>query len=155
MNHETLCKLTLNVKNCDEIVWLSETQFTILISVQHQERMNTLEKFHSKRKFVSITPEGHSFEGYFLDYFRLKSEIKIPNSNIKVTVYGIEIEKRYSENGVEKLLEHARVDEIFVSSDYADSFIATLAKRHVTPSSLKYIVEDLLCENGYEPPEVT
>ena len=117
--------------------------------------MNTVEKIHSKRKFVSITPEGHSFEGYYLDYYMLKSEIKIPNSNIKATVYGIEIEKKYSENGVEKLLEHAKMDDIFVSSEYAHSFIASLAKRHITPSSLRYIVEDLFSENGYEPPEVT
>ena len=114
-----------------------------------------MKKIHSKRKFVSITPEGHSFEGYFLDYYILKSEIKIPNSDIKVTVYGIEIEKGYSENGVEKLLEQAKVDDIFVSSEYADSFISTLAKRQVTPSSLKYIIEDLLGKEGYELPEVS
>ena len=117
--------------------------------------MNTVEKIHSKRKFVSITPEGHSFEGYYLDYYMLKSEIKIPNSNIKATVYGIEIEKKYSENGVEKLLEHAKMNDIFVSSEYAHRFIANLAKKHITPSSLRYIVADLFSENGYEPPEVT
>ncbi len=114
-----------------------------------------MEKIHSERKFVPITPEGLGFEGFYLDYYIIKSEIKIPNSQIKATVYGIEIEKKYEENGRVKLLEQANINDIFVSKEHTKKFIDRLARNQVTPSSLKYIIDDLLDENGYEPPEFT
>ncbi len=112
-----------------------------------------MEKIHSQRKFVSIAPEGYGFDGFLLDYYILKSEIRIPNSNIKATVYGIEIEKRYEENGNQKLLEQASICDIFVSREHTASFIEKLAARQVTPSTLKYVIDDLLGEKGYEMPE--
>ena len=46
-----------------------------------------MEKIHSERKYVSISPDGSSYEGFFLDYYILKSGIRIPGSDIRATVY--------------------------------------------------------------------
>ena len=114
-----------------------------------------MEKIHSERKFVSISPDGYGFEGFFLDYYILKSEISIPRSNIKATVYGIEIEKKYEELGTTKLLEQANINDIFVSKEHTIKFIKKLARKQITPSALKYVIDELFDENGYEPPEFT
>jgi len=114
-----------------------------------------MEKIHSERKYVSIAPEGFGFEGFFLDYYILKSEIKIPGANIRATVYGIEIEKKYEENGITKLLEQANINDIFASKEHTKKFIKKLAQKHVTPSTLKYVIDELFDENGFEPPEFT
>ena len=114
-----------------------------------------MEKIHSERKFVSISPEGLCFEGFYLDYYIIKSEIKIPNSAIKATVYGVEIEKKYEEDGIVKLLEQAYINDIFTTREHTGKFIKRLAAKSVTPSSLKYVIDELLDENGYEPPQFT
>lgn len=114
-----------------------------------------MEKIHSERKFVTISPEGFGYDGFYLDYYILKSEIKIPNSSICATVYGIEIEKKYEENGVSKLLEEASINDIFVSKEHTKKFIDKLAQNKITPSLLKYVIDDLLDEKGLEPPEFT
>jgi len=114
-----------------------------------------MKKIHSQRKYVSISPEGFCFTGFYLDYYILKSEIHIPNSDIRAVVYGIEIEKKYEEDGTEKILEQANINDIFVSEEHTKKFIGMLAGKQITPSGLKYVINELLDENGYEPPEFT
>lgn len=114
-----------------------------------------MEKIHSQRKFVSIVPDGSSYEGFFLDYYIVKSGIRIPGSDILATVYGIEIEKKYEEEGRVKVLEQANINDIFTTKEHTEKFIKKLASGCVTPSALKYVIDDLLDEKGYEPPEFT
>ncbi len=114
-----------------------------------------MQKIHSKRKYVAINPEGAFFGGFYLDYYILKSEIKIPRSDIKATVYGIEIEKKYEEDGTEKLLEQAFVNDIFASEENTEKLIVRLADKLIMPSTLEYVIDDLLGEKGFEPPEIT
>lgn len=113
-----------------------------------------MQKIHSARKYVSLTPEGGWFGGLYLDYYMVKSEIKIPNSDIKATVYGIEIEKKLEEDGVERVLEQAAVQDIFATAENTETLISRLAAREIMPSTLEYVIDDLLGERGFEPPEV-
>lgn len=114
-----------------------------------------MQKIHSKRKYVTINPEGCCFGGFMLDYYVIKSEIKIPNTDIKATVYGIEIEKKYEEDGTEKILEQAYVNDIFASEEHTHKLIYRLAEKLIMPSTLEYVIEDMLGEKGFEPPEIT
>ncbi len=114
-----------------------------------------MQKIHSARKYVSLTPEEGWFGSYYLDYYMIKSEIKIPNSDIKATVYGVEIEKKLEEDGCEKILEQASVKDIFASPENTRALISRLARHTVMPSSLEYVIDDLLGEKGFEPPEIT
>ena len=114
-----------------------------------------MEKIHSERKYVSISPDGSSYEGFFLDYYILKSGIRIPGSDIRATVYGIEIEKKYEEDGKIKVLEQANINDIFTTKEHTEKFIKRLAGSLITPPSLKYVIDDILDEKGYEPPEFT
>jgi len=113
-----------------------------------------MQKIHSARKYVSLNPEGSWFGGFYLDYYMVKSEIKIPNSDIKATVYGIEIEKKFEEDGIERVLEQAEVRDIFASAENTKTLISRLADREIMPATLEYVIDDLLGEKGFEPPEV-
>ncbi len=119
------------------------------------ERMYTMQKVYSTRKYISIDTQNCLIGGCYIDYCMLKSEIRIPHSDIKVTVYGVEIEKKQKKNGIETLLEKATVNDIFATSEYTTSFILTLAQKKIMPSELKNVIGDLLGDSGFEPPEVT
>jgi hypothetical protein len=114
-----------------------------------------MQKIHSKRKYVPLSPEGIFSGGYYLDYYILKSEIKIPRSDILATVYGIEIEKKYEEDGIEKLIEKASLNDIFASMENTERLIVRLADKLILPSTLEYVIDDMLGEKGFEPPEIT
>ena len=114
-----------------------------------------MQKIHSKRRYVPLSPEGIFSGVYYLDYYIIKSEIKIPRSDIRATVYGIEIEKKYEEDGTEKLIEQALINDIFASMENTEKLIVRLADRLIMPSTLEFVIEDMLGEKGFEPPEIT
>ena len=113
-----------------------------------------MQKIHSARKHVTLTPEGDWFGGFYLDYYMIKSEIKIPNSAIKATVYGVEIEKKQEEDGTQIVLESAIIRDIFASPENTNKLISRLSEKLVMPSTLKYVIDELLGEGGLEPPEI-
>ncbi len=113
-----------------------------------------MQKIHSARKHIALNPDGDWFGGFYLDYYMIKSEIKIPNSAIKATVYGVEIEKKQEENGTETVLESASIRDIFASPENTGRLISRLSEKMVMPSTLEYVIDELLGESGLEPPEI-
>lgn len=113
-----------------------------------------MQKIHSQRRYVGVNPDGAAFGGFYIDYYILESEIKVPGSNFSALVYGVEIEKKYEEDGCEKILEQAVVNDIFSSKKHTCELINKLAQNLIMPSTLEYIIEDILGERGLEPPEI-
>ena len=113
-----------------------------------------MQKLHSQRRYIGINPDGAGFGGFYLDYYILSSEISVPNTNFSAIVYGVEIEKKYEEDGNEKILELATINDIYSSIGKTEELIKRLAENLVMPSTLQYIINDILDENGYEPPEI-
>ena len=114
-----------------------------------------MQKIYADRKYISLNGDGACFVGYYIDYYILKSELTVPNANFSATIYGIEIEKKYEEGGVEKTLERASVSDIYTSLGKTKSLIKKLSDRLVSPVMLEYVIDDILSENGAEPPKVT
>lgn len=113
-----------------------------------------MQKLHSQRRYVGINRDGAGFGGFYLDYYILRSEICVPNTSFSAVIYGVEIEKKYEEDGNEKILEQATVNDIYSSKEKTEQLINKLAENLVMPSTLEYIIDDILGENGYEPPEI-
>ena len=114
-----------------------------------------MQKIHADRKYISLNGEGACFEGFYIDYYILKSELCVPDANFSAMIYGIEIEKKYEEDGVEKTLERACVNDIYTSLAKTKLLIKKLSSRLVSPVMLEYVIDDILSENGSEPPRVT
>ena len=113
-----------------------------------------MQKLHSQRRYVGINPGDAGFGGFYLDYYILSSEISVPNTTFSAIIYGVEIEKKYEEDGNEKILELATVNDIYSSKEKTEKLIKKLAENLVMLSTLQYIINDILGENGYEPPEI-
>lgn len=114
-----------------------------------------MKRIYTTRKCISIDNSSPFISACYVDYCMLKSEIKIPNSDIIVTVYGVEVEKKQKKNGTETLLEKAVVNDIFATGEYTTKFILKLAEKKIMPCELEKIIGDLLGSNGLELPEVT
>ena len=114
-----------------------------------------MQKFHLARRYVYSDSTDYPMGSFLLDYYMIKSEIKIPHSSIIAVVYGVEIEKRSKTNRGESRIETASVKDIFNSREHTSGFVTSLAEKLVTPSDLKKAVEELIGEKGFEPPEVT
>ncbi len=108
-----------------------------------------MQKIHMQRKYI-----GLSGDGFYLDYYILRSEIGLPGSDFRAVTYGVEIEKKYSSGGHEQILEQATVNDIYSSMRLTEILVKKLADRLILPSTLKYIIGDLIGERGYEMPEV-
>ena len=113
-----------------------------------------MQKLHSQRRYVDINPGNAGFGGFYLDYYILSSEISVPNTSFSAIIYGVEIEKKYEEDGNEKILELATVNDIYSSKEKTEKLVKKLAENLIMPSTLQYIINDILGENGYEPPEI-
>lgn len=114
-----------------------------------------MQKIHSQRRYVGVNQDGAGFGGFYLDYYILESEINVPNTSFSALIYGVEIEKKYEENGCEKILEQAVVNDIYASKKGTQKLIDKLADNLVMPSTLEFILNDILEERGFEPPEFT
>ncbi len=114
-----------------------------------------MQKFHLARRYVYSDSTDYPMGSFLLDYYMIKSEIKIPHSHIIAVVYGVEIEKRSKTDGGKSHIETASVKDIFATCEHTSGFITSLAEKLVAPSDLKKVVEELIGENGFEPPEVT
>jgi len=113
-----------------------------------------MQKLHSQRRYIGVNPDGAGFGGFYLDYYILSSQIDVPNMSFSTMIYGVEIEKKYEEDGIEKILELATINDIYSSIEKTEQLIKKLAENLVTPATLQYIINDILDENGYEPPEI-
>ena len=120
----------------------------------HLKGLTYMQKLHSQRRYIGINPDGAGFGGFYLDYYILCSEISVPNTNFSAIIYGVEIEKKYEEDGIEKILEQATVNDIYSSKERTEKLVNKLADNLVMPSTLEYIINDILGESGYEPPEI-
>jgi len=114
-----------------------------------------MQKSHIARRYLYKAHCNEFFCEDFLDYYMTRSEIVIPNSNIKATVYGVEIEKKQRKNAKEITVEKACIKDVFTTGTHTKDFIAKLAQLRITPSSLKSEISTLLGESGFEPPEIT
>lgn len=113
-----------------------------------------MQKQHSQRRYIGINRDGAGFGGFYLDYYILSSEISVPNANFSAITYGVEIEKKYEEDGIEKIIEQAMVNDIYSSKERTEKLVNKLADNLVMPSTLEYIISDILGGKGYEPPEI-
>ncbi len=114
-----------------------------------------MQKIHAGRKYISLNVECSFFEGFYIDYYILQSELKVPDANFSAIIYGIEIEKKYEEDGREKTLERACVHDIYTSRRKTEALIKKLSDRCISPLMLEYVIDDILGENGLEPPCIT
>ncbi len=114
-----------------------------------------MKKVFSTRKYICADSEDAALEKCYIDYIMLKTEIKIPNSDIKATVYGVEISRKKEICGIETTIEKAVAKDIFATSEYTKSFICALAANRIMPSDLKVAIGSMLGKNGLEPPEVS
>lgn len=114
-----------------------------------------MQKILTQRRYVGVNPDGAGFGGFYLDYYILESEINVPNASFSALIYGVEIEKKYEENEYEKIIEQAVVNDIYTSKKGTERLIDKLADNLVMPSTLEFVLSDILEERGCELPEFT
>lgn len=100
-----------------------------------------ISRFLEKR--VEIEPDGfpqRNGNTLELEYYLLESEYAEAGERELLKTYGVEIVKKHQ--GI--LNERKQYDNIFNTREKTRNLIALLAENTVTPSSLPYILDDLL-----------
>ena len=81
--------------------------------------------------------QGNSLE---LEYYLLESEYADKVENVPQKIYGIEIVKKHQ--GI--LNERKKFENIFNTREKTKNLVELLADNTVTPSTLTYVLDDLL-----------
>lgn len=98
-------------------------------------------KFFEKHVVVEGTERGQKIMNNMeLDYYLLESEYDDTDLQEIQKAYGVEIIKKQ----IGRPDERKQYKNIFPSRDKAKSLIELLAEQTVTPSTLSYILDDLL-----------
>lgn len=98
-------------------------------------------KFFEKHVLVEGTECGQKIKNEMeLDYYLLESRYDDDDNQEIQKAYGVEIIKK--QNG--KPDEKKHYESIFPSRDKAKSLIELLAEQTVTPSTLSYVLDDIL-----------
>lgn len=98
-------------------------------------------KFFEKHVVVEGSEQGQKIKNEMeLNYYLLESGFDDTDSQETQKAYGIEIIKKQIGRPDEK----KQYENIFPSRDKAKSLIELLAEQTVTPSTLSYILDDIL-----------